>query len=206
MKRTLPKRSLVIKERLDEITKEILASSRDKIVMIILFGSYARGDWVHDEYREGNVIYVYQSDLDIMVIVKRKFTNIARIRMENEIENRLKKKKLLGARYVIEEQPSVSLVIESIEDVNKHLGDNRYFFADVKKEGVLLYDSGEHQLAEPKDLPWNERQVIAKQEFDIWFKDVSFFSIRRSLEQQCFSTPSSHRAFLQCDPASLYQL
>ena len=25
--------------------------------MIILFGSYARGDWVDDTYREGGVIY-----------------------------------------------------------------------------------------------------------------------------------------------------
>jgi HEPN domain-containing protein/predicted nucleotidyltransferase len=170
MKTTLPKRSLVIKERLDEITKEILATLNNKVVMIILFGSYARGDWVHDEYREGNVIYIYQSDLDIMVIVKKKYSNISRIRMESEIENRLKKKGLLGARYVIEEQPSVSLVIESIADVNKHLGDNRYFFADVKKEGVVLYNSGEYELAEPKDLPWKERREIAKQEYDLWFK------------------------------------
>jgi hypothetical protein len=35
MKTTLPKRSLVIKERLDEITKEILATLNDKVVMII---------------------------------------------------------------------------------------------------------------------------------------------------------------------------
>jgi len=177
MKTTLPKRSLVIKERLDEITKEILATLNDKVVMIILFGSYARGDWVHDEYREGNVIYIYQSDLDIMVIVKKKYSNISRIRMESEIENRLKKKGLLGARYVIEEQPSVSLVIESIADVNKHLGDNRYFFADVKKEGVVLYDSEEYKLEEPRDLSWEERREIARQEYDIWFEGGSKFFI-----------------------------
>ena len=45
MKTILPKRSLMIKERLDEITKEILAIAKEKVVMIILFGSYARGDW-----------------------------------------------------------------------------------------------------------------------------------------------------------------
>jgi HEPN domain-containing protein len=112
-----------------------------------------------------------------MVIVKKKYSNISRIRMESEIENRLKKKNLLGARYVIEEQPSVSLVIESIADVNKHLGDNRYFFADVKKEGIVLYDSGEYKLEEPRELNWEERREIAKQEYDIWFRGgCGFFS------------------------------
>ena len=110
-----------------------------------------------------------------MVIVKKKYSNISRIRMESEIENRLKKKGLLGARYVIEEQPSVSLVIESIADVNKHLGDNRYFFADVKKEGIVLYDSGEYKLEEPRELNWEERREIAKQEYDIWFEGGSKF-------------------------------
>ena len=51
MKTTLPERSLVIKEKLDEITGEILAIAKDKVAMIILFGSYARGDWVYDEYK-----------------------------------------------------------------------------------------------------------------------------------------------------------
>lgn len=175
MKTDLPERSLVIKERLDEITKEILAIAKDKVVMIILFGSYARGDWVHDEYKEGNVIYIYQSDLDIMMIVRKKYNNISRIRMEREIESRLKKKNLLGARYVIDEQPSISLVIESIADVNKHLGDNRYFFSDIKKEGILLYDSSEYKLEEPRELNWQERREIAKQEYDIWFEGGSEF-------------------------------
>ncbi|WP_341751234.1 MULTISPECIES: hypothetical protein [unclassified Candidatus Tisiphia] len=44
MKTVLPERSLIIQERLDNIVKEILAVSKHKIAMIILFGSYARGD------------------------------------------------------------------------------------------------------------------------------------------------------------------
>ena len=53
MKTTLPERSLIIKERLDNIVKEILAVAKDKLAMIILFGSYARGTWVQDVYKEG---------------------------------------------------------------------------------------------------------------------------------------------------------
>ncbi|WP_375331161.1 hypothetical protein [Candidatus Tisiphia endosymbiont of Oplodontha viridula] len=63
MKTVLPERSLIIQERLDNIVKEILAVSKHKIAMIILFGSYARGDWVQDEYKKGHITYSYQSDL-----------------------------------------------------------------------------------------------------------------------------------------------
>jgi uncharacterized protein len=72
MKTTLPERSLLIKPLLDRITPEILIAGKDTIAMIILFGSYARGEWVSDEYIKGHITYSYQSDLDIMVIVKKR--------------------------------------------------------------------------------------------------------------------------------------
>jgi hypothetical protein len=43
---------------------------------------------------------------------------------------------------------------------------SQYFFSDIKKEGILLYDSGEFTLAEPKDLNLEERKQIAKDDFD----------------------------------------
>ncbi|WP_425360640.1 MULTISPECIES: hypothetical protein [unclassified Candidatus Tisiphia] len=52
MKTVLPERSLIIQERLDSIVKEILHVSEKKVAMIIIFGSYARGDWVQDEYKK----------------------------------------------------------------------------------------------------------------------------------------------------------
>ena len=38
--------------------------------MIILFGSYARNEWVEEKYDEEH--YKYQSDFDILVIVETK--------------------------------------------------------------------------------------------------------------------------------------
>ena len=70
MKTKLPKRSLVIKDRLDRIVETILAGSKHELAMIILFGSYARGTWVVDSYMEGHTTYSYQSDLDIMLVTK----------------------------------------------------------------------------------------------------------------------------------------
>ena len=35
--------------------------------MLVLFGSYARGNWVEDVHTEGHTTHVYQSDFDILV-------------------------------------------------------------------------------------------------------------------------------------------
>ena len=36
--------------------------------MVILFGSFARGDWVHDIYKEDHITYEYASDYDLLII------------------------------------------------------------------------------------------------------------------------------------------
>jgi uncharacterized protein len=57
---------------------------------------------------------------------------------------------------------------EPIKYLNQQLEKSQYFFSDIKKEGILLYDSGEFTLAEPKDLNWKERRQIAKDDFAQW--------------------------------------
>lgn len=169
MKTTLPKRSLVIKERLDIIVQEILASGRSKIAMIILFGSYARGDWVQDlSSRE-----YYQSDIDLLLVLKkRKYAGYQAINLKHNIEKRLERKFPIDIntdRLVVMTQPSVTLIVESIHFVNDQLEKGKYFFRDIRKEGILLYDTGEFVLSEAKDLPWSERRPIAAEEYEYWF-------------------------------------
>ncbi|WP_375319060.1 HEPN domain-containing protein [Candidatus Tisiphia endosymbiont of Oplodontha viridula] len=68
------------------------------------------------------------------------------------------------------------MVLESIKTVNSQLEKGHYFFSDIKKEGILLYDSGEFQLAEAKNLPWTERRQIAEKDYEYWFtKGAEFF-------------------------------
>ncbi|WP_425361157.1 HEPN domain-containing protein [Candidatus Tisiphia endosymbiont of Stenodema calcarata] len=166
MKTTLPSRSMIIQEKLDKIVKEILAVGKDKIAMIILFGSYARGDWVQDEYKKGHITYSYQSDLDLMLVMKKgKHAGLAGLAIEDKIERRLEKKSLRSPFELW-----VTLVLESIRTVNTQLEKGHYFFSDIKKEGILLYDSGEFQLAEAKNLPWGERRQIAKEDYEYWFE------------------------------------
>jgi len=167
MKTTLPKNSLIIKERLDAIVQEILAVARDQVAMIILFGSYAKGTWVRDWYVEGHITYSYESDLDILVVTKSpKYRGLKGASFESDLTKRLERKGLRGKTFGA---PWVTFVVEPIKYLNQQLEKSQYFFSDIKKEGILLYDSGEFTLAEPKDLNLEERKQIAKDDFDVWF-------------------------------------
>jgi predicted nucleotidyltransferase len=46
--------------------------SHHEVEMVILFGSYARNDWVEDEYEEGGTTYTYRSDYDILIVMADK--------------------------------------------------------------------------------------------------------------------------------------
>jgi len=167
MKTNLPENSLVIKDRLDAIVQEILAVARDQVAMIILFGSYAKGTWVRDWYVEGHITYSYESDLDILVVTKSpKYRGLKGASFESDLTKRLERKGLRGKTFGA---PWVTFVVEPIKYLNQQLEKSQYFFSDIKKEGILLYDSGEFTLAEPKDLNWKERRQIAKDDFDQWF-------------------------------------
>ena len=104
--------------------------------MIILFGSHARGDWVEDEYREGHITYTYISDFDILVITGSK----------KSAENGPLWKRVYERLYDPNGTP-INIIRHHIEEVNEKIAEHNYFFADVKKEGILLYNSGEHKLA-----------------------------------------------------------
>jgi predicted nucleotidyltransferase/HEPN domain-containing protein len=167
MKTSLPENSLVIKDRLDAIVQEILAAAKDQIAMIILFGSYAKGTWVRDWYVEGHITYSYESDLDILIVTKSpKYRGPKGASFESDLTKRLERKGLRGKTFGA---PWVTFVVEPIKYLNQQLEKNQYFFSDIKKEGILLYDSGEFTLAEPKDLNLEERKQIAKDDFDVWF-------------------------------------
>ena len=60
-------------EELRYIT-EFICSKSKYADMLILFGSYARGDWVEDIHTEGHTTHVYESDFDILVATKSKKT------------------------------------------------------------------------------------------------------------------------------------
>ena len=148
--------------------------------MIILFGSHARGDWVEDRYVEGHVLYEYMSDYDILVVVEKPEQAAAR-RAHWNIMRRVLRRELAP-------ETIVSPIAHAIEFVNARLGEGRYLFTDIKKEGVMLYDSGRFTLAEPRKL-WAEEKVrMAQEDFDEWFESACdfHFNFEKSFETDRF--------------------
>ncbi|MFV0251686.1 MAG: hypothetical protein AB8U53_00810 [Rickettsia aeschlimannii] len=66
-------------------------------------------------------------------------------------------------------EPWISIICESISEVNDKLEKGRYFYTDIKNEGILLYNSGELQLSRAKNLPWSEVKEMAKEDYKYWF-------------------------------------
>jgi predicted nucleotidyltransferase/HEPN domain-containing protein len=136
-----------------------LIRNEAKPEMVILFGSHARGDFVEDP------IGGYFSDFDVLVIVKSR-KQVEKHNLWSTIENRAQR---------ICAPTSLSVIVHDIADVNEQLEKGFYFFSDIKKEGVLLYDSERFQLAEAKERTAAERKAHAETWFRDWFESAGHF-------------------------------
>jgi predicted nucleotidyltransferase/HEPN domain-containing protein len=145
-----------------KLVSEIILDECPTVLMVILFGSYARGDWVEDTYVEDGITYEYASDFDILVIVRA-----------NKIANSTdtwRRAEARARRFPV--RTWTNLIVESIETVNNALARGHYFFTDIRKEGIVLYDTGEFKLARPRELDPKERKGIAKAHFKEWFTNA----------------------------------
>lgn len=105
-----------------------------KIYKIILFGSYAREDWV-DEPENG-----YQSDFDLLIVVShRDLTEIADYWYV--AEDRILRDEAVGR--------PVNIIVHSIDEVNRALKRGEYFWVDIVRDGIALYELPQHELATP---------------------------------------------------------
>ncbi|TRX50871.1 HEPN domain-containing protein, partial [Fulvivirga sp. M361] len=59
--------------------------------------------------------------------------------------------------------------------LNQSLMQGNYFFKDIKKEGIVLYDTGKVHLQNPKKLTAEEARQKAQGYFDQWFTSANEF-------------------------------
>lgn len=113
-----------------------------QILKVILYGSYARGDWVEDPVGR------YFSDFDLLVVVSdEKLTDV--LEFWEGAEKRLRADLASGANL----RTPADLIIHSLDDVNDQLAQGRYFFADIVREGVVLFEEPDRPLVDPQALP-----------------------------------------------------
>jgi predicted nucleotidyltransferase/HEPN domain-containing protein len=114
-----------------------------RLLMIVLYGSHARGDFVDD------VIGGYHSDYDILLVVDREeLTDM--VEVWSEVEDLLMQITLKGDLL----RAPVSLIAHTLDDLNSMLARGRAFFVDVVQDGVVLHaESGVSLEAPGKVLP-----------------------------------------------------
>jgi predicted nucleotidyltransferase len=165
-------------ERVRDIIVSDMLRSNKGLVYVILFGSYARGNWVYergyDEENEHN--YSYVSDLDILIVTERECADYSKLL--RAIDRKLPDVRPFetSGRY-----PPVSMISHTIEHVNEMLEDNGYFFKDIKNEGVMLYDSGQYKLSSPKKFTPEERKQRAIDKFEDYFVDRAVGFLNRAI-------------------------
>ena len=128
-----------------------------KIYKIILFGSYARSDWV-DDPKSG-----YQSDFDLLIVVSHeKLTDIAEYWYV--AEDRILRDEAIGRQ--------VNIIVHDLDDVNKALKRGEYFWADIVRDGIVLYELPNHPLATPVPLTKFDAVQMAERYFAQWSEGI----------------------------------
>jgi predicted nucleotidyltransferase/HEPN domain-containing protein len=137
-----------------------------KLLKVILFGSYARGDWVEDPVGR------YFSDYDLLVVVNHDdLTDVAEFweKTENQLLTEL------SAGTVL--RTPVSLIYHSLDDVNEKLRLGRYFFMDIVRDGIVLFEESGYPFAEPQPLSAEQALQETQDYFEEWFESAERFLI-----------------------------
>lgn len=135
-----------------------------RILKVILYGSYARGDWVDDP------IGGYKSDYDILVVVNdERLTDV--VDYWASAEDRLMREVTITGSL----SAPVGFIVHCFKDVNKKLEQGRPFFVDIAKQGIALYEAEGFGLATPQKLPPTEARAEAQANFDQWFESAKPF-------------------------------
>ncbi|MBY3096891.1 HEPN domain-containing protein [Rhizobium laguerreae] len=145
----------ILHEEFEDALKEGTADfkKRGRILKIILFGSYAKGGWVDEPF----TMKGYRSDFDLLIIVNnRKLCEFA------EHWHKAADRLIHDASI----ETPVSFIVHSRREVNTYLKEGQYFFSDIRKEGIVLYELDDEPLAEPQPLTPAERLRVTKEHFE----------------------------------------
>jgi len=161
--------AVVVEILLEEFSKIIATRKaprlRDgQVLKIILFGSYARTDWVEDP------IGRYFSDYDILLVVDH--DDLAdTVEFWDTAEARILKELSAGEKL----RTPVNFIVHSLQDVNHQLERGRYFFVDIVRDGILLHDTPASDLVTPAELSPKTALEEAEGYFEQWFESADLF-------------------------------
>ncbi|WP_149524391.1 HEPN domain-containing protein [Sphingobacterium hotanense] len=135
-----------------EIIKEVAVPEK-----VILFGSFARGDWVDDEYVENGATYTYRSDFDFLVVTRD--SKLLELEIKNRIENRTR-----SSRH------PVNPLVHDLKHINYGLERGQYFFKSIIESGILLFDTKSFDFVKSRALSIEEQREQALCYYNNWIE------------------------------------
>lgn len=147
-----------------------LVSLQEKVPhceMIILYESYARGTFVeYDERDEFGILTSFMSNYDLLVV-----TSNMDVQEVGHLLNTVDDKYYKRPDY----QVPIQFINDDIEKLNSDLSERRYFYTGIKKQGIMLYDSGNYKLERARKLNFEEIREQAQEYFDEKFNYANDF-------------------------------
>ena len=158
-------------EDLNFLVNEIL-KRLPQVEFIILYGSYARGNYVRRSIRieDGGIPTVKISDYDIYVITSGINSKKAETVLDN-VED------IFFSGKDFDRDTPVQFINDDIKIVNKYLEEGRYFYTQIKQEGIVLYNSGKYKLARRRKLNYAEIKEQAQEYFDEKLNEANEFLV-----------------------------
>lgn len=146
------------------VGKNSAAAKTGRILKVVLFGSYARGNWVADP--QGG----YFSDFDVLVVVNNdELTDPADY--WRGAEDHLLRDLEAGGPV----RTSVNLIVHTFAEMNDRLKRGRPFFVDLVRDGIALHDTPGYPFDPAKPLSHETAQIEAQGYFEEWFVSSARF-------------------------------
>lgn len=149
---------------------------RARILKVVLYGSYARGGWVDEPHTAKG----YRSDYDLLVIVNHdKLTD--HVAFWAAVEDRFNRELAIEGTL----KTPVSFIVHSMAEVTDGLAEGRYFFADIARDGIALYQADPTDLPEPRPKTPAQALAMAWEYMDEWWPSATEFydDYRSNLER-----------------------
>jgi predicted nucleotidyltransferase/HEPN domain-containing protein len=152
---------------------------KGRILKVVLYGSYARGTWVDEPHTAKG----YKSDYDLLIIVNdKRLTD--RVKYWSRVDDRLMREYGVTATL----KTPVNFIVHTLQEVNDGLAHGRYFFMDVARDGIALYENDDTALHQPKPKTPHAALEMANEYFEEWFSgSMRKFKLAQDAEKQEFS-------------------
>lgn len=130
-----------------------------RILKVLLYGSYARGGWIDEPHTAKG----YKSDYDLLIVVNdARLTD--RVKYWSRLDERLMRE--YGVTGTL--KTPVNFIVHTLGEVNDGLAHGRYFFIDVARDGIALYQADDEKLHQPRPKTPEQALAMAQEYFEEW--------------------------------------